>query len=140
MNWGKKIVFVMFLFMSFIVFLSARMVLSDNDELIDKNYYEEGLNYDKEYNAHKAALKDSVIPELDIQTDGIHVSFPCDVEYKINSKCLANAGRDHIYKGSTVNKALLIPSAQLRKGEWVLNFEYTAAGKVYQVKKEIIMP
>ncbi|WP_207420978.1 FixH family protein [Desertivirga brevis] len=140
MNWGKKLIFVMVLFMSFIVFLSARMILSDNDDLIEKNYYEDGLNYDKEYNAHKRALKDSVIPELDIRTDGIHVSFPCEVEYKINSKCMANAGKDRLYKGTTSGKALLIPAADLKQGEWILNFQYSAAGKDYQIKKEIIMP
>lgn len=114
--------------------------MSDNDDLIDKNYYEDGLNYDKEYNAHTLALKDSVIPDLDIRSDGIHVIFPCEVEYKISSKYLADAGKDRVYKGSTINKALLIPVTDLKKGEWLLNFRYSAAGKDYQIKKEIILP
>lgn len=139
MNWGKKLVLGMALFMSFIIFLSTKMILSNNDELIDKNYYEDGLNYDKEYNAHKQALKDSVIPEFDVNATGLSINFPTKVSYNISSKFLANAGKDRNYKG-IADKTILIPSSEMDKGEWVLNLRYSATGKEYQIKKEIIMP
>lgn len=138
MNWGKKLVMALIAFMSFIVFLSSKMIMSNNDDLIAKNYYEDGLNYDQEYNDKKAAIVDSLVPDFIINEKAVLISFPCKVAYQLTSKCLANAEQDKVFNGTTnSSNTIVIPSEQLHKGEWQFNLKYSANNKDYFVKKSI---
>lgn len=141
MNWGKKLILALIAFMSFIAFLSARMILSNNDDLITKDYYEDGINYDKEYNARKAALKDSIVPDFVLNEQALMISFPCVVSYDLKMKCLANASNDKNYQGITTStRTILIQKDELEKGEWQLQIDYSVKGKKYFIKKAIVIP
>jgi hypothetical protein len=141
MNWGKKLIMALIAFMSFIAFLSARMIMSNNDDLITKDYYEDGLNYDQEYNARRQAIKDSIIPDFVLNDEALLVSFPCKVSYKLKTKCLANSSKDNHYEGTTTStRTILIPKNELDIGEWQLQLQYAVAEKKYFIKKSILVP
>lgn len=141
MNWGNKLFLALALFMSFILFLSTKMILSNNDELIDKEYYEKGLSYDTEYDAERLALKDSVMPAIDVTAEALTIKFKTPVSFDLDCKYLANASKDRSYNGQTgQNKTISIPLNKLSKGTWQLTLNFAVQSKKYSVKRQIVVP
>lgn len=141
MNWGTKLMIGMALFMSFIVILVLRMVFSTPDALIDNNYYEKGQTYNTEYNAKQVAVKDSVVPEIEINESGLDFTFTEPAQYKLVCKRPSDAEMDLEFKGKLEpDLRLHIPRSKLEKGSWHLRLEYTIADKAYLVVREIVMP
>lgn len=60
MNWGTKLIMGMLSFMSFIIVLAVLMFNSKPDPLVDEDYYEKGLNYDKEIKRLEKSQRDSI--------------------------------------------------------------------------------
>ena len=58
MNWGTKLVIGMGLFMAFIITLVVFMMRSGSDDLVDKDYYQKGIEYDKEYTRKNQVQQD----------------------------------------------------------------------------------
>jgi hypothetical protein len=83
MNWGTKLIIGMLLFMSFIVVLGVLMVRSDNDALVETNYYEKGLNYDQEYAAKTQVGKDQASPVTSITAAQISIQFKTSAKGKL---------------------------------------------------------
>jgi len=67
MNWGTKLVIGMLSFMSFIVVLAVLMFNSNADPLVDEDYYEKGLNYDREMKRMEKAKKDSIASSQEVR-------------------------------------------------------------------------
>lgn len=131
----------MALFMSFIVILVIKMVFSTPDALIDNNYYEKGQTYNKEYNAKQKAVKDSVVPEIEINESGLDFIFNKPAKYKLICKRSSDAKMDFELDGSSdPDLRLHIPKSKLEKGSWHLRLEYSIAGKDYLVIKDTVMP
>ena len=140
MNWGTKLTIALISFMAFIVSMGARMVLSNEDALIDKDYYERGLKYDKEYNENKQALQDSIIPEVNIKQSALSISFPVPVKYKLICKKLSDANKDRVYTANTESRNIQVDAGELEKGTWLLTIEYHVQQKAYLVKRQIALP
>ena len=140
MNWGTKLTIALISFMSFIVFMGLRMVLSNEDALIDKDYYERGLNYDQEYNESKQALNDSILPEVIIKEAGLNISLPVTVKYKLTCQKLSDAKKDRIYTDHTESRNIYINAGELEKGTWLFTIEYHTRQKSYLVKRQIVLP
>ncbi|MGI4729762.1 MAG: FixH family protein, partial [Janthinobacterium lividum] len=75
MNWGTKLVIGMAVFMAFIIGLGLMMVTSKSDDLVDANYYENGLKYDRDYNRKEQVLKDHAQPEININPESLILKF-----------------------------------------------------------------
>ncbi len=75
MNWGTKLVIAMALFMTFIIALSTKMILSDKDDLVDKDYYEKGLNYDLDYQRKQNMENDKAEPKIELGLESMKVVF-----------------------------------------------------------------
>ena len=53
--------------MSFIVVLAVLMFNSNADPLVDEDYYEKGLNYDREMKRMEKAKKDSIASSQEVR-------------------------------------------------------------------------
>jgi len=140
MSWGTKLIIALISFMGFIVFLGIRMVFSNEDALIDKDYYEQGINYDTEYNEKQQALQDSIVPQVTIKESGLNIAFPVPVKYKIICKKLSDANKDRSYNSNTESRNIQLNAGELEKGAWLLAIEYRVQQKKYFVKRQIVLP
>lgn len=142
MNWGKKLILVLGLFIAFIMGLGAIMIMrSENDALIDNDYYEKGQTYDNEYNARKGAVDDMVIPVITTDQYGVIITFPVHAAYKLICKRPSDSHMDKTFKGLTdVDCSIPILKGELEPGPWLLNIEFTINGKKYLFESEIVMP
>ncbi|WP_423148145.1 FixH family protein [Rubrolithibacter danxiaensis] len=141
MNWGTKLLLAMGLFITFIVGMGTKMILSKGDDLVENDYYEKGLDYDKSYNRELNAVRDSVIPAFYVDEYALSISFRYPAKYKLICKRPSNAKLDKIYQGTTdEDRCVIIPRKNFRKGPWLFRLEFTVNEKEYLVEKEIIMP
>ena len=142
MNWGTKIVIGMVLFMAFIIAMATKMVISGgDDDLVEKDYYEKGLDYDKQYNLQQNAVTDSVIPDFSASQDGFIISFSEPATYRLVCKRPSDSSFDRVIAGEThADMQLMISRNELKSGPWNLHLEYTIKRKHYLVEREITMP
>ena len=141
MNWGTKLVIALALFMAFIITLGVKMIFSNDDALIEKDYYEQGLNYDKKYEAKKLALADSVVPSIDVNEYGLTISFAQPADCMLNFKRLSDAKMDTTFERRTDEDfSIQVLDGELESGPWRLALNYTIDEKTYLYESEIIMP
>lgn len=141
MNWGTKLVIAMGLFMAFIITLSVKMIFSNDDALIEKDYYQKGLDYDERYNAKQSAVTDSVVPSIDVNDYGLAISFSHPATCKLNFKRLSNAKMDTTLDRDTdADLSVQVLEGDLESGPWLLSLNYIIDNKAYLMEREIIMP
>lgn len=131
----------MALFMMFIIAMATKMFISaGDDDLVDKDYYEKGLAYDQDYDQQQNALRDSVMPSLITDQNGINISFNTPVKYKIFCQRPSDSRLDRVFESTAESKTMVFLSRnELKSGPWNLRLEFTAGGKQYLVEREIIM-
>ena len=141
MNWGTKLVIGMVVFMIFIMALGAIMIIrSGDDALIETNYYEKGQFFDRDYKAKKDAIDDQILPAV-ATTDGVTITFPVAVNYKLICKRPSDSRMDKNFSGTTDNnRSIKIPKGDLQSGPWLFRIEYSAGNKNYLFEGEITMP
>ena len=141
MNWGTKVIIAMGLFMAFIITLSVKMILSDDDALIEKDYYEKGLKYDETYNARQDAITDSVVPVVEVNNFGLNVSFNSPAKCVLTFKRLSDAKMDTTLERLTdEDLSVQVPEGDLESGPWILSLKYIIDKKTYLLEREILMP
>jgi len=141
MNWGTKLIIALALFMAFIITLSVKMIFSSEDALIEKDYYEQGLNYNQKYDARQLAITDSVVPEINVNEDGLTIHFIRPAVCRLNLKRLANSRMDTIITRNTNEDfQVQIMKNELASGPWMLAIDYIIDNKNYLFEQEIIMP
>ncbi|WP_448634517.1 FixH family protein [Pedobacter panaciterrae] len=75
MNWGTKLIIGMLSFMAFIVILAVLMMRSENDALVDNDYYEKGLRYNDQYRQKEQVIKDNASPDIEFSGDNLIIRF-----------------------------------------------------------------
>ncbi|MDB5013958.1 MAG: FixH family protein [Daejeonella sp.] len=142
MNWGKKLIIGMVLFMIFIVTLGTIMIMKGKDDsLIENDYYEKGQTFDKDYNAKQRAIDDLVIPSININDLGLTITFPVPVTYKLICRRSSDKDLDKTFDGSTdEDRNIQVLKSELEPGPWLIRIEYAASGKNYLFETEIDMP
>lgn len=142
MNWGKKLITGLVLFMIFIMGLATVMIMkSGDDALIENNYYEKGQTYDAQYAAKQNAMTDQVVPVITTDEYGTTIAFPLPVNYKLICKRLSDSRMDKVFEGMTrKDRGIKLTKNDLHPGPWLLTIEYTIDDKKYLFEGEIRMP
>lgn len=132
MNWGNKIILGLGTFMLFIVGACIYMITKDSDSLIDENYYESSLTYDKVYDSKKNLLDDHAKPILIVRNDTLSVEF-MSLENKgsISFKRPSDGKMDKVMPFDTSSLELLFPIASWAKGNWTVEISWEHGGKSY---------
>ena len=136
MNWGKATVLILIAFVLFIGGMSAYMFRSPKDDY-DHQYYEDGINFDHDYNREAQVTKDHAEPVIKINADSILVTFSqiVDGTVKLMRPSSDAADKSYLLEG----KVIMIPLSQLIKGKWKLVFEWKSNKKAYLYNTEIFV-
>lgn len=140
MNWGTKLVIAMALFMAFIIALSTKMILSDKDDLVDKDYYEKGLNYDLDYQRKQNMENDKAEPKIELEPKSMKVVF---VQPATGTVTFAHSKDRRLDRKFTINTGnsseAVISLIDIAHGSWHLTFEWKSGDKMYMFKKEVFI-
>ena len=138
MNWGTKIVLGMATFMIFIVAMVLIMFTSSKDGLVDNDYYEKGINYNKVYNRKEQMNQDHAQPEVSVGTDMIILRFKDKAEGIAKLMRTSDKELDKTIPFKTnVNQQVIVASGMLKSGSWRLILEWVSNGKSYLYEQEI---
>jgi len=141
MNWGTKLVIALGLFMSFILILSMKMIFSDKDDLVEKDYYQKGLNYDAEYLKIQNVQRDAAEPVVSFGPDK-----KLDLHFKLPAKGVAkflhssNRDLDRVFQvTSDSSGAASLRLSDLSSGYWHLELEWKSDTSEYVFKKKVYL-
>ena len=134
LNWGGKLMIAAILFMGFVI--SMVVIISKQDmPLVEQDYYERGLNYQKE-------IDNNANMDTTLRVDLIGTNLEIVSEEAINAvqvKCYrpSNPDLDKIF---TVNllggKKEVYDLANLDKGKWVISVIWFKGEKEYKFSRD----
>ena len=137
MNWGKATVAILVIFVLFIGGLSYFMFAAPNDDY-DHQYYEDGLNFDHDYNREKQVTKDHAQPKIEVDTCCIKVTFPQKINGKVRlSRPSSDASDTTIILDNRDGSPIQILTNHLVKGKWQLVFDWISNNKTYLYHQEV---
>ncbi len=137
MNWGKATAVILIIFVLFIGGLSYFMFTAPNDEY-DHQYYEDGLNFDHDYNREAQVTKDHAQPSIEVDTCCIKLSFPQIIIGKVRmSRPSSDASDTTIILDNKNGNPIEILTKHLAKGNWQLVFDWKSNSKAYLYHYEI---
>ena len=131
----------MLCFMSFIIVLAVKMINSKTDALVDTDYYEKGLDYDKDYNRKEQVKTDKAAPQINIIDGNIVLIFKDRAEGEI--KMVRNSDKKldkNISVKTDAQHLVRVPLEGLEKGQWRLIISWTTDGKAYLDEREVMVP
>lgn len=137
MNWGKATIAILAVFVLFICSLGYYMFTAPADDY-DHQYYEDGLNFDHDYNREKQVAKDHAEPLIIIDTCCIRLTFPQLVKGQVNFIRPSSDARDHSFPlDNKDGKVIEILTKNMPKGQWQLVFNWKSGGKDYLYQHEV---
>lgn len=138
MNWGTKLVIGMLCFMSFIIVLGILMFNSKDDALVDKDYYEKGLEYDKDYNRKEQVKTDDAAPEITVLSDEMRITFKAAAQGELKLIRNSDQRMDKKTAIKTDGANQVKPSLKgISKGRWKIILSWMTDGKAYLNEQEI---
>jgi len=136
-NWGQKMIFFAIIFMLMVVGLVAKM-MGHSEQLVDENYYEKGLQYQKELDAHKNL---NYHLEFIPQNQQIIFASPDADSVKLIAKRPSNAALDFsMTLVSDGNQNFIFPTDQMAKGLWNIHLEWITKGNHWAADQKINIP
>lgn len=140
MNWGTKIVLGMSAFMLFIIGMVVYMFKANDDSLVEDDYYERGISYDKDYDAKKNVILDQATPIITIHEQQISIKLVASANYRLRLMRPSSAKLDREINGETNQQNEIILSRKdLAKGLWSLKLEWQSGNKNYLFVKDIML-
>lgn len=140
MNWGMKLILGMASFMLFIIVMVLLMFDSRKDALVDTDYYEKGINYNKVYNRKEQTKNDHATPVVSANQDMIIIRFMQHAKGTATLMRTSDKALDRAVPfESNINNQVIIPSKQLKNGSWRLIIEWISKEKSYLYEQEIIL-
>ena len=140
MNWGIKIVLGLAAFMTFIMVLAYFMMTSKNDDLVDADYYEKGINYNVDYEKKTRVTKNQATPEVLINSQRLTITFKQAATGTVKLIRTADKTMD---KNMTLTTDSLnqynIPVTGLATGLWKLQIDWNSNGLSYLYEKEVML-
>jgi hypothetical protein len=137
MNWGTKLLIGMGSFMAFIITLAVLMIRSGSDDLVDKDYYQKGIEYDKDYDRKSQMQKDQAEPEISIG-DSIRIVFNKPMTGTVRFLHPSDNKKDRIVSlNSGIAKEVALSLSDIAKGHWKLIIEWKSDAKEYLFEKSI---
>jgi len=137
MNWGKATVIILITFVLFIAGLSYVMFGAPADDY-DHQYYEEGLNFDHDYDREKQVVKDHAQPRIEVDTCCVKITFPQQVKGQVRFLRPSSDFRDQTFSLDNANRqAIVLPTKNIAKGQWQLVFNWQSGHNSYLYQQEV---
>ena len=137
MNWGKGLIIGMAIFMLFIISMCVYMFRMPADEY-DHQYYEKGLNFDKDFAKEKQVVADHTQPAISIEAGQAHIAFtkPANGTARFirpSSEALDKTFQLNTNSSSSTSLAL----NGLVAGKWRLVLDWKSGDKAYLYQQEV---
>lgn len=128
------------IFMSFIIVLVVLMMTSKNDDLVDSDYYQKGINYNEEYNRKANVKKDLATPEVKISGGEMIITFKKEAEGNLRLIRTADVklDRKQVLKTDSLLQ-VQVPIEGIASGLWKLHLAWTSDGVAYLYEKEVML-
>ncbi|CAN5174940.1 hypothetical protein BH09BAC6_BH09BAC6_16820 [soil metagenome] len=137
MNWGKGIIAGMLIFMLFIISMCVYMFRMPADEY-DHQYYEKGLNFDKDLDKEKQVFKDNARPVIQISGKQAKIVFTAPANGTIRFIRPSSQALDKTYPLDTnTGNTASVGVKELVSGQWKMVLEWTSNNKKYLYGQEI---
>ena len=137
MNWGKGLVIVMLSFMSFIVAMSGYMFSMPADDY-DHQYYEKGLNFNKDYAKEKQVVADKAQPLIRQVMGEISIEFKQPALGTITMINPLSKRKDIFFSLDTENGTrAVIPLNKLATGRWNIRIDWVSDNKSYLYQNDL---
>ncbi len=140
MNWGKGIIIGMALFMGFIITLVTIMMRQDID-LVREDYYQQELEYNKQYEAESNYLSAQQTIEIEPKADTLFLHFPADFQTgKANIQLQRpNNKNQDIELTIDTREQVKIPLKHMEKGQFNCTVSGMYRGKKYQMSQQLTL-
>jgi len=137
MNWGKVTILILVTFVLFICGMSYFMFSSPADDY-DHQYYEDGLNFDHDYNREKQVIADHAQPTIVVDTCCIKLTFPQLIQGHIKMLRPSSDVRDTTFVLDNKNGSPIeILTRHLVKGKWQLVLDWKSNHREYLYQQEV---
>ena len=145
-NWGYRILILYVTFVAGILVLSVK-AMKQNEDLVSEKYYENELNYGKQYTKMQNAinLKKDVSINYIMANNAIDIAFPNDMDKDKIS------GEITFYKpdGQTLDYKVnvranedgkqIIPTEKMKKGQWNVIINWAANTTPYYHEESVFV-
>ena len=113
----------------------------NSDALVEEDYYEKGINYDKEYDAKKNVLDDDATPIIKITKTQIIIQLKDAANYQLLMMRPSSKKDDVRSNGQTTGAENLITleKSTLANGFWSMQLAWQVNGKEYLYKKDLTL-
>lgn len=140
MNWGTKITIGLLTFMTFIVVLGVLMFRSNDDALVDTDYYEKGINYNEVYNKKQNVKNHLATPEISVVNNIIVIKFihTADGTAKLIRTADKRMDKTLVLATDSLHQ-FHIPITDVASGLWKLQLDWKNNGKAYLYEKEVML-
>ncbi|WP_428430152.1 FixH family protein [Pedobacter sp.] len=142
MNWGSKIMIGMGSFMLFIIGMVFYMfTMKDKDTLVEDDYYEQGINYDKTYRAEQHVIKEKLQPQITINEKQIIIQLKHKIDFELRLMRPSSAAQDIRIKRQTIepHHIIIVDSQKMGKGLWLLTLKWKQNDQDYLYKTSITL-
>ena len=140
MNWGTKLIIGMLTFMTFIIVLVVQMFRSNNDALVDNDYYEKGIHYNIDYNKKENVIKDQAAPEVRIEANTIVITFKESATGTVKLIRTADKRMDqNLVLNTDAANQFQLPLTGKAGGLWKLKLDWKSNGTAYLYEKEVML-
>lgn len=113
-------------------------MFSAPDDEYDHQYYEDGLNFDHDYNREAQVVKDHARPLVTVHKDSILFVFPQIIKGQVKLMRPASDAKDTTFALDNSNgRDIRLATAQLAKGKWQLVFDWKSGHKSYLYHQEV---
>lgn len=128
------------IFMSFIIVLAVLMINSKNDDLVDSDYYEKGINYNDEYTRKENVKRQQATPVIELNDDQLIITFSKDAQgtLRLIRTADVNLDRKQVLKTDSLHQVRL-PIAGLASGLWKVHLDWNSEGLDYLYEKEVML-
>lgn len=141
MNWGKRIVIGMALFMGFILTMVV-MMMRQKIDLVEEDYYKRELNYEHQLDAQKNYASAAEKIQLQVKNDRLLVYFPEEfrkAEVTIALQRPNDKSHDVVLHAKPVEK-VVIQTAEFPKGIFTCTINGHIEGQPYEMSQQVTIP
>jgi hypothetical protein len=139
MNWGKRLILGMILFMGFILAMCVYMFNLPEDDY-DHQYYEKGLTFNRDYDRERLVITDKAQPVIRQGKGDVAIVFKQPAVGIIKFINPLGKNKDLAFPLNTgTAKNISIPVNKLGAGRWGVKIEWSSDAKNYLYQQDLFI-
>ncbi|MDD2982647.1 MAG: FixH family protein [Crocinitomicaceae bacterium] len=125
MNWGKSLVLVMVLFITFIMVMVVKMI-STSPDLVSDDYYQKEIDYEQEIVAVKNMRRLNASTRIETVDGFLVFHLPLDIPFTKMEIDLIRPNNQKLDKSFVVTdtKVFMVPFSELEKGKYSIEMTF----------------